>query len=799
MHTLFGNRRLAWLVVIVVLLITAKLAPFARLERIDNKLEDNVLHDEALAAYYRFLNTFGNDRILLAAFPVDKIDRPLVRRLFATEQALLELHNVQTVLSPITALRVNLGVSTWQQLEQFLEDERQLERYVENMKKTTTMDRLIISSDWKVGGLVIRLKQETGDLVADSIAEVSAVLDRNMPLGTQLTGVPEITRLIIEMTRRDQKLFSPLTVLLMAGVLWLLYRSSFGLFAPLLAIICALIWTKGTMMAMGNSVNFVTSILPPMVLSVALTFVIHVLTEYFESTRHTDTFDPALLHQSMRHVLRPFLISGVATMIGFGSLIYQSVDAIAQFGAYSALGTVFAMLLALTLVPALIMLTRCTGKHVGSIRWLELDLERLARFLLGNPRKVWCLILAFLAISLYGISILPIETSLIRFLPADHAIQDANRYVEKNLCGIVPVEILLESSGPRFTQVDMVHRVRRLQDSLASISILDKSLSYVDLVQDFDRMFSGEPNHIPATEQEIHDYLNFYSPTPASDPEELADDANDLELAVASGGRRFASETFNFGARPLEISTFTAFPSGGMLGEFIASNAMTTHVSLRMRDRTSREMVEAFAVIRGHINREFAGVPIKATITGRAAMWADVAQVIAYNEITSFSMSLAIITVLMAIFFGSWKVGLTAIFPNVIPVIYTYGIMGLTGTTFSTATGMIASIAIGLAVDDTIHIIHQFKHELKKDGNEHEALVRTMVHKGRATFLTMLTLCAGFVVLTLSTFSPTRYFGIFISIGVAVDLVCELLITPVALQLFRPIPIPPASPTEPKD
>jgi len=165
---------------------------------------------------------------------------------------------------------------------------------------------------------------------------------------------------------------------------------------------------------------------------------------------------------------------------------------------------------------------------------------------------------------------------------------------------------------------------------------------------------------------------------------------------------------------------------------------------------------------------------------------------IAWNEITSFGFSLLVITVIIAGYFRSVKVGLVSMIPNVIPMVYTYGLMGLTGTTFNAVTGMIASIAIGLAVDDTIHIICQFQHELTKDGDEVEALVRTMVHKGRATVSASLILCSGFSVLALSNFAPTRCFGVFISIGVAAALLCELLITPVALYTFKPLTVPPA-------
>ena len=434
LRSLFNRPRLGWVVLGFVLLITAFFGRYAKIDRIDNKLEDNVIKGEALDAYYRFLKAFGNDRILLVAFSVDKIDSALVRMLMKTERSLLALPNVQTVLSPVTPLRTQFGIASETSVEAFLGEKRQLDRYLENLKKTTAFERMIISPDWKVGGMVVRLHQETGDLVGPTISEIHAILAASMPVGTKLTGVPEITRLILDMTRRDQKMFSPLTILLTAFVLFLLFRGLFGLLIPLLAICSAFIWTKGLLIAQGHSINFVTSILPPMVLSIALTYCIHVLTEYFEESRDLGGYDPAVLEKSIRHVAYPIMLSTLTTVIGFGSLLYTSIDSIGQFGLYAAIGTTFSMILSLAVIAAGVVARRKTGHAMPTtIKSLERLIERLSRSMIRNTGRVWLVVCLLLGVSAYGLYILPIETSLIRYLPDDHDIQEANRFVEKNL------------------------------------------------------------------------------------------------------------------------------------------------------------------------------------------------------------------------------------------------------------------------------------------------------------------------------------------------------------------------------
>lgn len=783
--------RLAWLLLAIVLLITGWLGKYARIDRIDNRLEDNVVANHTLEAYYRFLGAFGNDRFLLAGFSVDRIDAELVRALFDTELALLRLPNVQTVLSPVSALRTQLGITTRTALDSFLEEDHQLDRYLENMRRTRSAERLIISPDWKTGGLVIRLRQETGDLVADSLDQLQTVLDAQLGRPYHLTGIPQITRLIVDMTRRDQRMFTPLSLLLITLVLVILYRSPFGVITPLLAIIASVIWTKGVLIMSGHSVNFVTSILPPMVISIALTYAIHVLTEYRLTVRDAEHYHPEVLADVMNRVLRPIALSALTTVIGFGSLMFNEVEAIRQFGFYSGAGTLFAMLLAWIVIPSSIAARKYVGRDISSVGTLEAAIEKLARLLLRHPHRVWAGTLILCVLAGIGLANLQIETSLIRYLPDDHAIQEANGFVESNLCGIVPVELLLESDSRRWTEPELLHRVRLLQEDLASVTYLDRSISYVDLVQDFDRLFSGEPHHVPRTEEEIADYLSFYadSPIEASDTDILtASPAAPLDETASGTATRAAGSVGKTASAP-----FTLVP-GGMLAEFIVPDARTAHISLRLKDRSSRELVASFRQIEALAAKRFAGLPIRTTLTGRAVMWAEVSEILVYNEIGSFGLSLIIITILIMITFRSVKLGLTAMLPNVLPMLITYGTMGLLGVTFNTVTGMIASIAIGLAVDDTIHIIYRFREELEKDGNEVEALVRTMVAKGRATCFASIVLCSGFSVLALSGFGPTRAFGIFISFGVAAALVAELLLTPVALYTFKPVPLPgPAS------
>jgi len=133
---------------------------------------------------------------------------------------------------------------------------------------------------------------------------------------------------------------------------------------------------------------------------------------------------------------------------------------------------------------------------------------------------------------------------------------------------------------------------------------------------------------------------------------------------------------------------------------------------------------------------------------------------------------------IMFLLFLSAKVGLIAIVPNLFPIIVNFGMMGWLGIELSMATSLIASIAIGLAVDDTIHYLFRFNHEFKKDLDEKRALRATLHHIGRPVIYTTLTIGIGFSVLMFSSFKPTAVFGALMLLTMGAALIGDLVLLP---------------------
>ncbi len=160
-----------------------------------------------------------------------------------------------------------------------------------------------------------------------------------------------------------------------------------------------------------------------------------------------------------------------------------------------------------------------------------------------------------------------------------------------------------------------------------------------------------------------------------------------------------------------------------------------------------------------------------AQVTGFGIVISESSQLLTEGQVKSLSVTLIVICATMFLLFLSWKVGLIALLPNCFPIVVSFGLMGWMGWKLSVATVLIASIAIGLAVDDTIHYLVRYNRELKKEPDRRRAMRATLQGVGRPIMTTTLTIGLGFSVLIFSNFQPTSVFGILMVVTMASALV----------------------------
>ncbi len=225
------------------------------------------------------------------------------------------------------------------------------------------------------------------------------------------------------------------------------------------------------------------------------------------------------------------------------------------------------------------------------------------------------------------------------------------------------------------------------------------------------------------------------------------------------------------------INSYKMMLGEDMLYRFMTPDFSQANILLLTHISSSRVFLKAKKQILLHAENTFSK-DVHWNVTGFGMVISESSHQITSGQVKSLSITMVIVFGIMFLLFLSSKVGLIAIVPNIFPIIINFGIMGWFGVELSMFTSLIASIAIGLAVDDTIHYLVRYNREFRKDLNDRRALKETLRHLGRPIIYTTLTISIGFSILTMSGFKPTAIFGTMMAITMFSALVGDLILLP---------------------
>jgi predicted RND superfamily exporter protein len=180
------------------------------------------------------------------------------------------------------------------------------------------------------------------------------------------------------------------------------------------------------------------------------------------------------------------------------------------------------------------------------------------------------------------------------------------------------------------------------------------------------------------------------------------------------------------------------------------------------------------------------GPEITWSITGSSSLIARTVEATTASLVRTYALALAVITPLMMLLIGSLRAGLVSMAPNLLPILLTLAIMPLLQVPLDLFTMMLGCIAIGLAVDDTLHFIHGFRSRYAETGDPYQAIEQTLNTTGRALLFTSIVLCSGFLVLTLSSMSNLQALGALTAFAIGAAFILDIIVTPALLILVYP-------------
>jgi uncharacterized protein len=553
----------------------------------------------------------------------------------------------------------------------------------------------------------------------------------------RLAGVDVITRDLDAGSKQSLIRLAPLVLVLMCLAFGIATRSAPAVAAMLLTVVVCSVWSIGLLELAGRTLNLVVVVMPAILAVVTTAQATHLLSRLFtlEDSAATVWDRPARAdawRAAGAATWRPCLLSAVTTVAGFASVGTSQIPPVRDLGVFTAIGVLLSFVLSFTLLPVLLVhAPRVRPRPVETHLWTAQRAARLGDFLRRHSLAVLGIAACIAAVSGVGMRQLKIESHILRFFPPNHRVPVNYAEIEEYLVGLTPIELVLDGE----------------RDAVLSGRTLDA----------LDRFVGRALAEEPLLRQAIS-----ITNTPRT-----AGLGGSTRAALLRGHLPKAGE-------PL------ASPLAQYL--WLAGGHVALRTTLTSRTASSHDCQALVERLRGALAGAFPP-GVTGTITGGATRMIYGQVLLLDTQLRSFALALLMVTLVIALAFRSVTVVWVSLLPNLLPIAVALGAMGLLGIPLDTATVTVAGIALGLIVDDTIHLLHDFCRARNAGATAPAAVASTLLRVGRPVLVTSLAVALGFGAFAFSPFRPTRYFGVLIAGTSLVAVLCDLIMLPALLQL----------------
>ena len=749
---LLGRRKSA---LAVIVLLTAFLGWHALALRIDPGVESMIpVGGGDFEGLRRLHALFGSDEVVVLAFHSNMLfSRESLARLDRLTRRVAEIPHVARVLSPTNVRDLEgdeLGPVPVVPYSEVVAGRLRPEALGQRLGAHPIFGGLLVAKDARTAAILVELQPSTdsrdprGGLVADLRRAAS---DAGPDVTAYVAGIPVEKVDVTTYIERDQKIFVPLVFLIIAMMTAVLYRHPLGMIVPLSVLTFALVCTLGLFEVAGRSLNPVTSLMTPVILVMSLEGTIQLINQYLAARARGLRISAALEYADGQMRL-PCFNAALTAAIGFVSLLTLPIPAIRDFGLFTAAGIMIGYGLTIILTPLLLAsLPDFPPRVIRAFEPgpVERGLSRGVRWVCEHPRATALSVGAVLAIAAVGVARIRIETDLIHSLRHASPLAAAARFIDAELAGVNSVEIMIP--GVHANDAETLEKVARLEEAIRGLHGVRKVMGLPDLLARVNRA--------------VHRGDDKYARLPAG-----SNAGADLDDFLA-GLRKEA---------PAELQRFLVADSAG--------DRSTLRVNARVTALDTASSQVLFAQIRDAAER--VGLP-QSRLTGNFVVLSNMSTTLVKHQAQGLAVALVLILGVMAIQFHSIRLGLLCAIPNIAPILIVYGLMGWNGIALSVPTAMIASVAIGTIVDNSIYLLARFRDAFAGQEDYVSALISMVCASGRAVVFSTLTLVAGFWVGVFSSFLPTVHFGILTGAAFLLGLVSQFVVLPLTLVLFRPL------------
>ena len=611
-------------------------------------------------------------------------------------------------------------------------------------------------------------------------------------------GEPSITAQLKD-SLDQMAILGLLMIVIFSGLLWILFKSASALSWSMLTVASSVIWCWGITALLGYKITTMIALTILLIFSVGIADCVHVMSSYFSYQRNGLSHKEALT-KAYEQVGLAILLTTLTTACGILVLATSSLEPIRIFAFMCAGGVFLAFLFTIFILPIFLdvwhpkvnknsstrieLLKHITNKMNAASRLVLLGLlgalifyafelfvglyiifvvgltfvvvrfhqnilESVPNFVFQRPKLILACFSVIFGICIFGATKIVIDTNIAGLFRSDHPVSIAVNTVDESMSGSQSMEVMIDTK-----QFNGMH-------SPSVLKAVDSLQTYLEETypEKIGRTFSLA-NIVKETRKIMNDSDDAYK---------IPDDAREISQLLF---------LFN-SADPSERRSL------------VSDDYSRSHITVNAKNMGSFEYKELFNDVEMQIQKIFANSKsefpkLEFNLTGSIATLMVVTDDIAKSQFDGFSLALGLISLIMIVTLGSVRAGVMGMIPNAIPAFLAFGLMGLFVIPLDTDTLLIAPVILGIAVDDTIHFMTHYRIELIKTKDIGLALKSAIREVGQAVMFTTMIIGLGFAVLSFSEYLGLAKVGFFGSIAIFFALLCDLLLIPAMIMLFKP-------------
>jgi predicted RND superfamily exporter protein len=555
----------------------------------------------------------------------------------------------------------------------------------------------------------------------------------------RVSGMPYIRTINAGTILSEIRMFVIVAALVTTLIFFFFFKSYRATFISMVVVVIGVMWAFGILGLFGFEITVLTALIPPIVIVIGVPNCIFLINKYqHEIKKHGN--QARSLQRVITKIGNATLMTNMTTALGFATFTLTNSKLLIEFGLVAAVNIMLLFILSLFVIPILYSyMSLPKQKHLAHLNrnWMNEFISWMEKVVRQHRISVYFVSVFALMLSIIGIYQIKLSGTIIDDLPKKANFFEDIRFLESQMSGVMPIEVMVDTKRRNgATQLSTLSRVERLAAHIRSVPELSEPLSIAHIAKYAKQTYyNGNPQYFSMPTRQEYSFVGSY--------------------------------------------VNNSLSAEGMAESLIDSTGQYLRVTTMLKDVNTERMEEIESDLLLAVGQIFPAERFDTQVTGKALSYLKGTRFLVRNLVLSLSLAILLIALFMAYLFGSFRMILISLIPNIIPLILTAGMMGFLGIPIKPSTILVFSVAFGISVDDTIHFLVKYRQELQANKWKIKKSVYLALREtGVSMFYTSIVLFFGFSVFMISSYGGTVALGGLVSATLLFAMLANLILLP---------------------